>query len=85
MLQDLPQELERMQAAFNRLLEQLNELVARERRFIADAAHEMRTPLAVLQVHADNALESQDPAQRDKALSHLRDGVRRARGWYRSC
>lgn len=77
-LQDLPLELEPMQAALNRLLEQLNELVAREQRFIADAAHELRTPLAVLQVHADNALGSSDPAQRDEALAHLRDGVRRA-------
>jgi len=77
-LQDLPSELEPMQAALNRLLEQLHELVAREQRFIADAAHELRTPLAVLQVHANNALGSKDPAQRDEALSHLRDGVRRA-------
>jgi two-component system, OmpR family, sensor histidine kinase QseC len=78
LLQDLPMELEPMQAALNRLLEQLNELVAREQRFIADAAHELRTPLAVLQVHADNALASGDPAQRDEALAHLHDGVRRA-------
>jgi two-component system, OmpR family, sensor histidine kinase QseC len=78
MLQGLPSELEPMQAALNRLLEQLHDLVAREQRFIADAAHELRTPLAVLQVHADNALDSTDPAQRDEALAHLRDGVRRA-------
>jgi two-component system, OmpR family, sensor histidine kinase QseC len=77
-LQDLPLELEPMQAALNRLLEQVNELVAREQRFIADAAHELRTPLAVLQVHADNALEGRDPAQRDEALAHLRGGVQRA-------
>lgn len=78
-LRDLPLELEPMQAALNRLLEQLNERVAREQRFIADAAHELRTPLAVLQVHADNALGSRDdPARRDEALSHLRDGVVRA-------
>ena len=77
-LRDLPQELEPMQAALNRMLEQVNQLLAREQRFIADAAHELRTPLAVLQIHAENALESRDPAERDQALMHLRKGVERA-------
>jgi two-component system sensor histidine kinase QseC len=49
-------ELEPMQAAINRLLAQIDELLRREHRFIADAAHEMRTPLAVLRLHAQNAL-----------------------------
>ncbi|ROZ80679.1 GHKL domain-containing protein [Pseudomonas neustonica] len=78
MLSDLPQELEPMQAALNRMLEQVNQLLAREQRFIADAAHELRTPLAVLQIHAENALQSSDPAERDQALEHLRKGVERA-------
>lgn len=77
-LSDLPQELEPVQAALNRMLEQLHQLLARYQRFIADAAHELRTPLAVLKIHAENAMQANEPAERDQALQHLRRGVERA-------
>ncbi len=41
----LPRELHPLVASFNRLLEQLAESIEGERRFIGDAAHELRTPL----------------------------------------
>ena len=44
----LPNELEPMAAALNRLLIQIENLLERERRFIADAAHELRTPLSAI-------------------------------------
>ncbi|MEK8081296.1 ATP-binding protein [Pseudomonas sp. XK-1] len=74
----LPQELEPMGAAINRLLLQVNQLLDQEKRFIADAAHELRTPLAVLRIHAQNALEAPDPADRREALRQLGAGVDRA-------
>ncbi|WP_321349570.1 ATP-binding protein [Halopseudomonas oceani] len=77
-LGDLPAELEPVQAALNRMLEQLHQLLAREQRFIADAAHELRTPLAVLKIHAENAMQATDPGEREQALQHLRQGVERA-------
>ncbi|KDN96965.1 sensor histidine kinase [Pseudomonas donghuensis] len=73
----LPTELEPMQAALNRMLAQIQDVLARERRFIADAAHEMRTPLAVLRVHAQNLLEAGTQAQRRESLEHLITGVDR--------
>ncbi|WP_442108115.1 sensor histidine kinase [Pseudomonas sp. NUPR-001] len=73
----LPRELEPMQAALNRLLGQIDELLRREHRFIADAAHEMRTPLAILRLHAQNALEASSDADRNKALAFLLGGVDR--------
>jgi two-component system sensor histidine kinase QseC len=66
-----------MQAAINRLLAQIGELLRREHRFIADAAHEMRTPLAVLRLHAQNALQAGSEAERQKALGFLIGGVDR--------
>ncbi|MDH0747174.1 ATP-binding protein [Pseudomonas sp. GD03842] len=76
-LAPLPSELEPMQAALNRLLGQIQELLSRERRFIADAAHEMRTPLAVLRVHAQNVLEAQNDWERRESLNYLVVGVDR--------
>ncbi len=74
----LPRELEPMVAALNRLLQQLNTLLEREKRFLADAAHELRTPLAVLRIHAQNALDAPDPADRTEALRQMLQGVDRA-------
>ncbi|WP_103103009.1 ATP-binding protein [Pseudomonas sp. LFM046] len=73
----LPKELEPMQAAINRLLGQIEQMLQRERRFIGDAAHEMRTPLAVLRLHAQNALEATAEDQRTEALQFLTVGVDR--------
>ncbi|MDF3932541.1 sensor histidine kinase [Pseudomonas citronellolis] len=73
----LPRELEPMQAALNRLLGQIEALLRREHRFIADAAHEMRTPLAILRLHAQNALQAGNEAERREALDFLIGGVDR--------
>ncbi|AIZ34059.1 two-component sensor histidine kinase [Pseudomonas parafulva] len=74
----LPVELAPMADALNHQLLQLTRLLERERRFIADAAHELRTPLAVLAIHASNARRAADPAARDEALALLEQGVTRA-------
>jgi two-component system sensor histidine kinase QseC len=76
-LTPLPSELEPMQAALNRMLAQIQEVLGRERRFIADAAHEMRTPLAVLRVHAQNLLEAGTEQERRESLQFLISGVDR--------
>ncbi|MCY1336763.1 Sensor protein QseC [compost metagenome] len=76
-IEPLPKELEPMQAAINRLLAQIEQMLQRERRFIGDAAHEMRTPLAVLRLHAQNALEATSDESRAEALRFLTVGVDR--------
>lgn len=77
-LAPLPRELEPMVAALNRLLLQVTSVLEREKRFLADAAHELRTPLAVLRIHAQNALEAPEAADRAAALQQLEGGVDRA-------
>ncbi len=75
---DVPLELEPVVASLDRLLLQLTALLDRERRFLAYAAHELRTPLAVLRIHAQNALQAPDPSDRDAALRQLEGGIERA-------
>jgi two-component system sensor histidine kinase QseC len=77
-LSPLPQELDTIAGALNRLLERIRIMRVREKRFIADAAHELRTPLAVLDLHAQNALTADNLEDRQEALNHLRGGVTRA-------
>ena len=74
----LPKELEPMQRALNSLLAQIETLLERERLFIADAAHELRTPLAILRIHAQNAQTASTDEQRNEALGFLLVGVDRA-------
>ncbi|OJA06175.1 ATP-binding protein [Halomonas sp. QHL1] len=77
-LSPLPHELDTIAGALNRLLKRLRIMRVREKRFIADAAHELRTPLAVLDLHTQNALTAENPEDRREALNHLRGGVARA-------
>jgi len=74
----LPVELRPLVTSFNHLLEQLDKAVANERRFLGDAAHELRTPLSVLQAHVDVALHARTDAERAEALQMLQQGVRRS-------
>jgi len=62
----------------NATLARLQGLLDRERAFLADAAHELRTPLAVVSVQCDTLIQSRAPEDRDAAASCLRQGLARA-------
>lgn len=74
----LPQEVQPLVVALNQLLERLHHALEAERRFTADAAHELRTPLAAIQVQAQVALAGHDSEAGRHALEKVLAGTRRA-------
>ncbi|RZL35579.1 MAG: two-component sensor histidine kinase [Rubrivivax sp.] len=73
-----PAEMAPMLDALNGLFGRIGELMASERRFTADAAHELRTPIAAIRAQAQVALVSADDAERRHALHATLQGCDRA-------
>lgn len=76
-LHRVPREIAPVLSALNALFERVRSTLERERRFIDSAAHELRTPLAALNIHAQNARRAEDPAQRERSLDALLQGIAR--------
>lgn len=65
--------------AINRLLERINQMIASQRRFIADAAHELRSPLTALSLQAQNIERTGSFAISKQRIVPLKDGLERSR------
>ena len=72
-----PREVRPLLAALNTLFGRVGAAVENERRFTADAAHELRTPLAAIRVQAEVASLTHDEAARQTALAQVIAGVDR--------
>jgi signal transduction histidine kinase len=70
-IDNAPREITTLAETFNEMADQLDELVTSQRRFVADASHQLRTPLTALRLRLEN-LDPNDPDQvtatRDAAL-----------------
>jgi two-component system, OmpR family, sensor kinase len=75
----LPDEITPFVHAINRLLERVNLLMEQQRRFIADAAHELRSPLTALSVQAQNLRQAGSLEAMHERVIPLRKGIERAR------
>jgi two-component system OmpR family sensor kinase len=73
-----PDEVRPLVQSLNDLLQRLAEALAAQQAFIADAAHELRTPIAALQLQAQLAERAETDAEQQVALDDLKAGIRRA-------
>ncbi|MCC6533065.1 MAG: sensor histidine kinase N-terminal domain-containing protein [Burkholderiales bacterium] len=73
----VPREVAPVVRALNGLLHRVKLALERERRFTDAAAHELRTPLAALKIHADNMARAQTEAERARSLAQLERGLDR--------
>jgi two-component system sensor histidine kinase QseC len=70
-IEKAPAEVAPLVGSLNRLFERVQASIENERRFTADAAHELRTPLAALRAQAQVARGSTDDAERRHALDKI--------------
>ena len=75
---DLPTEVSPLVEELNRLLERLAAAFASQRAFVADAAHELRSPLTALSLQLQLLERARDESERELATSRLRAGIERA-------
>lgn len=66
-----PDEVRPLIGAVNDLLQRLQEVMQVQQRFVADAAHQLRTPFAGLKTQSELALRETDPARIHDALNHI--------------
>lgn len=75
---DVPKEVAPLMVAINRLLSRVSSDVDERSRFIGNAAHQLRTPLAGLQTQTELALRTKDEAERREILQKIKVGSERA-------
>lgn len=74
----VPDEVRPLVVAFNQMMERLEENLQAQQRFIAQAAHQMRTPLTGLKTQTEIALSETDPEQMRHALQLIAESTDRA-------
>jgi two-component system OmpR family sensor kinase len=74
----LPQEVGLMAEALNDLIARQREVLARQQEFVADAAHELRTPLMAINLQAQLLERAATEEIREEVLGELRQGIARS-------
>lgn len=74
----VPGEIEPLVASFNSLLRRLRDAFATQRRFVQDAAHELRTPIAAIGLQVENMRQDVNCQASAERFAQLESGVRRA-------
>ncbi len=75
---DLPQEVQPLVRELNLLFERMRQSFEAQQQFVADAAHELRSPLAALKLQAQALRRQRDGPEHAAAVVRLNDGIDRA-------
>lgn len=75
---DVPTEIKPFVDAINGLMQRLDSALSQQRHFIADAAHELRSPLTALTVQAENLEQTDLSAETKIRVQQLKAGLERA-------
>ena len=73
----VPREIDPLVQALNSMIADLDAAYARERRFVSDASHELRNPLASLLINVDNAIEENRDAAILESLQSMKTSIKR--------
>lgn len=76
-LTGLPDELMPVADELNSLLRRVRRAFEREQQFIDAAAHEIRTPIAAVQLHVQNAMRAHDEGERARSMAEASAALRR--------
>jgi len=77
-VEGVPREVLPMVEALNALLARVDQALEGERRFTANAAHELRTPLAAIQAQMHGVRSADTEVERQQAIARLQEGVERS-------
>ena len=77
-IRGVPEEMRPVIAALNEMMKRLEENLEAQQRFIADAAHQLKTPLTGLKMQTELALEETDPAQLREFVVRIAAATERA-------
>lgn len=75
---DLPDEMRPLVEELNSLLQRVRQAFEAQQNFVADAAHELRSPLAALQLQLQLLRKATDSSERESAQARLAQGIERA-------
>ncbi|MBX9722472.1 MAG: sensor histidine kinase N-terminal domain-containing protein, partial [Candidatus Obscuribacterales bacterium] len=75
---NVPKEVRPLVLSINKLLQRLQEDRDSQKRFLSNAAHQLRTPLAGLKTQTELALRQKDPAEIQESLQHISTSAARA-------
>jgi two-component system sensor histidine kinase TctE len=72
-LQGVPKEVDRLVGSLNKLMQELNFAIQSQNRFVSDAAHQLRTPLAGILAQIELALDTKNVNEIQKRLENINE------------